>query len=103
MLGISRTPLTEPGYNSISHFFFKLFLRTATVANRSALSVAGPDSDLGELYCRLELVLVIAVASRRPHASPKSAASPGFLTLELGAGKCSETGFFHEHQAWDFA
>lgn len=63
MLGISRTPLTEPGYNSISLFFFKLFLCTATVANRSALCVPGPDSDLGELYCRLELVLVIAAAA----------------------------------------
>lgn len=64
------------------------------VANRSALSVQ-PGSDLGELYCRSVLVLVTAAAAGLAGAGAAcSPRGPEFLTLELGGGKCSETGFF---------
>lgn len=65
------------------------------VANRSALCV-WPGSDLGELYCRSVLVLVTAAAAGLAGAAAAACAprGPEFLTLELGGGKCSETGFF---------
>lgn len=98
MLGISRSPLTEPGYNSISLFFFNYFFALPwSLTEVPCLSLSQTQTwgsfIAGWSLCWSFLLLLPALpgnaaASRGPHSST---ASPEFLTLELGGGKCSET------------
>lgn len=114
MLGISRSPLTESGYNSISLFFFNYFFALPrSLTEVPCLSLGQTQTwgsfIAGRCLCWSFLLppawqaLVLpalpgnAAASRRLWGEPR-VPNPG-----AGRREMLRNVFFCEHQPWDFA